>query len=58
MASDPIWATLFAGLLGAQEQDLGTLGVLGGILVVAGAALAGSHGGGSPRAPRQPGEDD
>ena len=35
MASDPLWATLFAGVLGAAEQDLGPAGWAGGALIIA-----------------------
>ncbi len=44
MASDPLWATLFAGLLGSQEQDLGSFGYIGGACIVGGAVLAGTRG--------------
>ncbi len=36
LASDPLWATLFAGVLGSAEQDLGAFGWAGGALIVSG----------------------
>ena len=41
LASDPLWATLFAGLLCGSEQMMGTLGYAGGAAIVAGAVIAG-----------------
>lgn len=41
LASDPVWATLFAGLLlGADEQNLGSLGWLGAGLILAASLLS------------------
>lgn len=58
MASDPLWATLFAGVLGSREQDLGTFGFAGGALIIAGAVLAGSSSGLQSGEQRRSGEDD
>ena len=55
MASDPLWATLFAGVLGSAEQDLGPSGWAGGALIIAGAVLAGT-GGSAPHGQRLPDE--
>jgi hypothetical protein len=55
MASDPLWATLFAGVLGSAEQDLGPAGWAGGGLIIAGAVLAGT-GGSAPHGQRPPDE--
>ena len=55
MASDPLWATLFAGVLGSAEQDLGPSGWAGGALIIAGAVLAGT-GGSAPHGQRPPDE--
>jgi drug/metabolite transporter (DMT)-like permease len=55
MASDPLWATLFAGVLGSAEQDLGPAGWAGGALIIAGAVLAGT-GGSAPHGQRPPDE--
>ena len=41
LASDPLWATLFAGLLGSSEQSLGLLGCAGGAAIGGGAVIAG-----------------
>ena len=41
LASDPLWATLFAGLLGSAEQSMGVLGWAGGTAIVGGAVIAG-----------------
>ncbi len=41
LASDPLWATLFSGLLGSGEQALGAYGLLGGGAIVGGAVVAG-----------------
>lgn len=57
MASDPLWATLFAGLLGSAEQNLGPSGWAGGGLIIAGAVLAGT-GGSEHHQQRQTDEDE
>lgn len=44
LASDPLWAALFARPLGGGEGDLGPLGWPGGGLIVAGAVVAGIAG--------------
>ena len=44
LASDPLWATLFARALGGGEGDLGPSGWAGGALIVAGAVVAGVAG--------------
>lgn len=40
LATDPVWATLFAGVLGAAEQSLGTLGWAGAGCVLAASAVS------------------
>lgn len=40
LASDPLWAAVFARSLGGGEGDLGPLGWPGGGLIVAGARLS------------------
>lgn len=44
LASDPLWATLFARVLGGGEGDLRPSGWAGGALIVAGAVVAGVAG--------------
>lgn len=41
LATDPLWATLFAGLLGSSEQMMDPFGFVGGAAIVAGAVTAG-----------------
>ena len=41
LASDPLWATLFSGVLGSGEQALGGYGLSGGGAIVGGAVVAG-----------------
>jgi hypothetical protein len=41
LASDPLWAALFAGLISSSERDLGAAGWAGGALIVSGAMVAG-----------------
>ena len=40
LASDPIWATLFAGLVGANEQHLGPLGWCGAASILSASVIA------------------
>ncbi|KAL3146210.1 hypothetical protein ABBQ32_002912 [Trebouxia sp. C0010 RCD-2024] len=40
LASDPIWATLFAGLVGGTEQHLGPLGWLGAVSILSASVIA------------------
>ena len=41
LASDPVWATIFAGvLLGADEQNLGPVGWVGAACILAASLLS------------------
>jgi len=40
LASDPLWATLFAGLVGANEQHLGSLGWVGATGILSASVIA------------------
>jgi len=40
LASDPLWATLFAGLVGANEQHLGSLGWVGATVILSASVIA------------------
>ncbi len=40
LATDPLWATLFSGLLGSGEQRLGLQGWLGGGCIIAACIIA------------------
>ena len=40
LASDPLWATLFAGLVGANEQHLGPLGWVGATGIISASVIA------------------
>jgi len=40
LASDPLWATLFAGLVGANEQHLGPLGWVGATGILSASVIA------------------
>lgn len=40
LATDPVWATLFAGLLGSAEQSLGALGWVGAACVLGASAVS------------------
>lgn len=58
LASDPLWATLFAGVLGSAEQDLGAFGWAGGAAIVTGAVLAASSSGGGGSSSERRRQDD
>ena len=40
LASDPLWAILFAGLVGGNEQHLGTLGWVGAVAILSASVIA------------------
>lgn len=46
LATDPLWATAFAGLLSAREQELSGAGWIGAAIILS-ASLLGSFAGGS-----------